>query len=276
MNGCPAMNINVSMAAFPGKRHLDAVRFALEPQGSLIYEGPWGALSTDHIQLVPQCLGVLTEELAQGIAASYPNTRFRLHANARVLREHGFADLSNAAAHGDYFEQAARVHKWVGAGCPQPYSAHSGRRSESSMSEMLDAARRLADLFDAPVAVEGQYPKPVRGRGSIEWSDGEFLVSNWAEYRALFESGVPYALDLSHLNILASATGQRNEGLVKEMLSSERCLECHVSSNDGTGDHHQVLSEAENVWWMPLLAHIGPNCVVFSEGNQLRRRQVPN
>jgi hypothetical protein len=81
---------------------------------------------------------------------------------------------------------------------------------------------------------------------------------------------VPYALDLSHLHILATRTGRRETTLVAEMLACERCIEVHVSDNDGQGDWHQVC--AEPPWWHPLLPHIHPHAVVFSEGNHRRAR----
>ena len=58
--------------------------------------------------------------------------------------------------------------------------------------------------------------------------------------------------------------------LVAEMLACERCIEVHVSDNDGQGDWHQVC--AEPPWWHPLLPHIHPHAVVFSEGNHRRAR----
>ena len=76
---------------------------------------------------------------------------------------------------------------------------------------MIDAAHRLAEWFDAPVAVEGHYPE----RNAHPW-----LISTWEEYAGLRDSGVPYALDLSHLHILATRTGCHETTLVAEMLAS--------------------------------------------------------
>ena len=128
---------------------------------------------------------------------------------------------------------------------------------------MLDNARRCADLFECPVGVEGQYP----AKGD------PWLVSKWTEYRWLFESGVPYAIDVSHLNVLAARTGVRDDALLQEMLACDRCIEVHVSDNDGQGDWHQVCERP--AWWFPLLHHINPNAVIFSEGNHRRRRSTP-
>jgi hypothetical protein len=84
------------------------------------------------------------------------------------------------------------------------------------------------------------------------------------------ESGVPYAIDLSHLHILACHSGVRDDALVRDMLACERCIEVHVSANDGRGDWHQICQRPP--WWWPLLRHINPKAVVFSEGNHRRKR----
>jgi hypothetical protein len=220
----------------------------------------FGALSVEHVQVVPQSTGVFDEPLAEVFRESWPATTFRLHANVRVLGERRVADLSGFDVHRDWFKQAACVHRTLGA---RAYSAHSGLRAQASFDQMLDHARRCAELFDCPVAVEGQYPL----------SGGEpdkFLVSSWAEYEALLDSGLPFAIDLSHLNILAHRSGVVEMTLARELVSSEQCLEVHVSHNDGCGDWHQVCDHRP--WWWELLGHIQPDAVIFSEGNHRRLR----
>ena len=71
--------------------------------------------------------------------------------------------------------EAVSLNKALGA---TVYSAHAGRRREATFTQMLDNARRCADLFECPVAVEGMYPRRAPG------SD-EFLVSTWEEKRQL-------------------------------------------------------------------------------------------
>lgn len=249
--------INISMAAFPGLRHHLAVDQALRAARSgRLREPAFGALSTRHIQLVPQNMGRLDESLAAALCEAYPDVQFRLHANVRLLDRHRIADLSSYAQHADWFAQAARVHRVLGA---KAYTAHSGSRALTSIDDMLDNARRCADLFGCPVGVEGQYPT----------DNDSLLVSSWREYEYVMRSGVPYAVDLSHLTILACKSGNREDALVREMLASPACIEVHLSDNDGRGDQHQICDE--QTWWMPLLPHINPGAVVFSEGNHLRR-----
>lgn len=245
-----------SLACWPGLGHLEAATLAMAGA----FEPLFGALSVEHVQIVPQSAGIFDESLAEVLRASWPGTAFRLHANVRVLHDRRIADLSGFGVHRDWFLQAARVHKVLGA---RVYSAHPGLRAQASMEELLDRARRCADLFDCPVAIEGQYPLPGA-------EPDRLLVSSWAEYRALLDSGVPFVIDLSHLNILAHRTGLVEMTLARELLSSEQCLEVHLSHNDGSGDWHQMCDCAP--WWSELLGQIQPDAVVFSEGNHRRRR----
>ncbi|NKA33292.1 hypothetical protein ACQVRY_13815 [Ralstonia pseudosolanacearum] len=241
------MNACLSLACWPG---LDYGRVP-EVLARTHTEPLFDTLSMAHVQLVPQTVGLLDEARADGLLAVSPATRLRLHANVRVLPRHRLADLSTFDADRDWFEQAARISQRLGA---PAYSAHAGYRRNATLAQVLDNARRCADLFDCPVAVEGLYPD----------RHGAQLVSTWNEYRALFESDVPYALDLSHVNIVAHRFG-REDGLVADMLACERCIEVHVSDNDGTGDWHRVCHKPP--WWYRLLAYRHPDAVVFSEGN---------
>lgn len=247
------MKVHVSLARWPGMRHEAAAALLDAP----IEEPLFGRLSVAHVQLVPQGVGCLSEALADTLREAHPATRFRLHANVQVHPKRRLADLSGFERHRDWFAQAARISRRLDA---PAYTAHAGRRAESPLPTMLEHARRCADLFACPVGIEGHYPVS---------SDG-WLVSSWSEYRAVFESGVPYALDLSHLNILAARSGRRESTLVAEMLACERCIEVHVSDNDGRGDHHQVCTRPS--WWHPLLPHIHPDAVVFSECNHRTTR----
>ena len=228
-------------------------------QAGLLREPALGGINIAHMQLVPQNHGLLDEHLAALLMSIYPQVSFRLHANVRVLTAHRIADIAGLETHADWFAQAAKISKLIKA---PAYTAHSGYRAVATMAQMLDNTRRLGDLFGCPVGVEGQYPT----------MGNELLVSTWDEYEQVFMSGVPYALDLSHLNILAHKTCTREDALVKEMLSCERCIEVHLSDNDGNGDFHQVCDTQP--WWFELLEYVNDNAVVFTEGNHLRKRKT--
>ena len=248
------MKVNVSLASWPMMRHEDALQSALEGVSDPVF----GALAIDHVQLVPQNRGVLTSEHVASLRTRAPQTQFRLHANVRVLPEQRFADLTNAHMHWDYFTQLAVVHRATAAGV---YSAHSGLKAEGSWQDTVNNVQRLEDLLGCPVAIEGQYPstKPMH-------------LSTWAEYEALLHSDLHYALDLSHLHIVATKSRRVELSLTRELLANPRCLEVHLSDNDGKGDWHALCGR--DVWWMQALDAVHADAVVFSEGNQRRTDRV--
>ncbi|MCX8016518.1 MAG: hypothetical protein N2690_01250 [Rhodocyclaceae bacterium] len=249
-----AMKINVSLASWPMARHEDALQSAL----SGVSDPMFGPLAVEHIQLVPQNRGVLTAEFVARLREMAPGARFRLHANVRVLPQHRFADLTNAHLHWDYFLSLAQVHRATGA---TVYSAHSGLKTEGSWQDTMKNVYRLQDLLGCPVAVEGQYPtlKPMH-------------LSTWQEYAALLEADLYYVVDLSHLHIVATQTRRVELNLTRELLANPRCLEVHLSDNDGRGDWHALCGR--HVWWMEALSATHPEAVIFSEGNQRRPERV--
>ncbi|HDR9471849.1 MULTISPECIES: hypothetical protein [Burkholderia cepacia complex] len=252
MNRLPLRPANVSLAAWPGLRFEEAVAEAIDrpPHEPLL-----GTLECNHIQLCPQNRGVLTPELAQDLRHRFPRTRFRLHANVRVLAARRLADLADWNPGDPYWQALAARSQSLAA---LAYTAHAGRRDRCTLSGLFDNARHAAALFNCPVGIEGHYPT----------RDNPYLISDWNEYRVLFDSGVPYALDLSHLNIVSVRTRCREQTMVREMLACERCIEVHLSGNNGTRDEHRVLEQEP--WWWSLLDAIHDHAVIFSEGN-LRR-----
>ena len=250
------MRAQVSLACLPGRPVLEAMRFVAE---SGLIEPVFGVLGTDHVQLVPQSHGCIDDELVDVLLDAFPAVQFRLHANVRLKVGQRLADLANYASHADYFTEAARVSQRLRS---PAYSAHSGRRRNATFAQLVDNTLRCQDLFGCPVAVEGQYPS-ARGE--------ELLVSSWAEYGQLLEANVFFAIDLSHLNILATASGDRSMALVQELVSSPRCLEVHVSDNDGRSDQHKDCDRP--VWWDSVVPFIHENCVVFSEGNHRHNKE---
>lgn len=245
-----APRVQVSLAAFAGKQPHVAMTLAQTASEPLL-----GPLGIEDVQICPQNHGILDLEYVAGLCQAFPQTRFRLHANARVLPSRLISDWSTRDKHPDYWAQLARVSQAFGA---RGYTAHAGRRAEASLAQILDQARRAQDAFGCPTGIEGHYPT----------RDDAFLVSTWEEYRQVFESGVPYAVDLSHLHILAMQSGRKETLLVREMLACERCIEVHVSENDGIRDSHQLL--ASEPWWWSLLACVNPGAVIFTEGLQSR------
>lgn len=241
--------VNVSLAAFPRLGFVQAMELAQ----SGVCEPLLGSLAIDHVQLAPQNSGVLTEELAGQMKVAFPETQFRLHANVRVMPKRQVVDLDRFDTHDPYWQSLARVSRVLDA---PAYTAHAGLRTHATVERVLDNTRRASDLMGCVVGVEGHYPTPR----------GIYLFDSWSDYRTLLESGVPYALDLSHLNIVATQSGTTEVGLVQELLSSENCIECHLSGNNGTRDAHHTLSEPP--WWWPLLKHTNDRCVTFSEGAQ--------
>lgn len=252
------MDVNISLASYPGLRHTAALQTALAEQSAgELAEPALGQISMRHCQLVPQNFGMLDEETCDELQALSPDAAFRLHANVRVLRNHVIADLANFHEQQEWWTTAARLSKRLNA---TGYSAHSGSRKDATLAQMLDNAKAASDLFGIPVAIEGQYPT----------KEGDLLVNSWQEYEQVFKSGAAFALDLSHLNILAHKTKSREMELVREMLAAKQCLEVHLSDNNGTGDWHQVCENKP--WWWELLPSINPKSVVFSEGNRRVRR----
>lgn len=241
---CPAS------AVAPGMAHDESIRYAKDHMDPF-----WGKLDLSHAQLCPQHPTPLSEELIDACRAVSPETAFRLHASVRVTDAgpHAIWDASNAhnPAARAYWRRVGELSAYAGASV---YSLHSGRRRNSGLEGMYSNVRALEDLLQMRVAVEGLYPD----------DNDTWLVSSWGEYAWLLDSGLDFAVDLSHLNILSHRLGQVQFGLLEEMLSSEKCLEIHVSGNDGQDDSHHVLKS--DPWWLSYLRNAHREAVFFTEG----------
>lgn len=242
--------VNVSLAAFPGKSFHEAMALA----ASGVSEPLVGPLQIAETQLCPQNRGIVSLDYAEALKNTYPDTRFRLHANVRVLPDRWVLDLADFDRQPEYWRALSRVNAILSA---PVYTAHAGKRSSTTLHKVLENAQRCADLFGVPVGIEGHYPT----------RSNAYLISTWEEYAQLLSSAAHFAVDLSHLAILAHLTGRREDGLVKEMLSSDRCLEVHLSANDGMHDEHKTLS-GDWPWWWSMLVNINRTATVFSEGVQ--------
>lgn len=247
------MQIYATTACWPGLGYSDAVRRLLAGTEEPLL----GRLDTGQVQICPQNFGLFTQETVATLLALSPATRYRLHANTRVEGKTGHCDVADytPATRAD-FQAMAGASAWLQA---PAYSLHAGRRALCPhLRDLYARTLAIQALFDCPVAVEGLYPAP----GDM------WLISSWEEYRWLFESGLYYALDLSHLAIVARRTRQLDPGLVRDMLACERCLEVHLSDNDGYVDRHEVLRQEP--WWWRHLEAVHAQAVIFSEGNQRR------
>lgn len=251
-------DVNLSLAVYPRWGVAKAMAMAIHEhhQGNLM-EPALGRIKLDHIQICPQNIDHLTEEKIENLRTEYSQHAFRLHANAHVDEKFlisDFADLDRDEIHTAYWQRLAKVGRRLEQ---QAYSAHPGKRTSKPLSWLFDQVRRAEDMMGCKVAVEGMYPCVGR----------PYYLSTWDEYAALLEVDIHYAIDLSHLNILATQDGWR-ESLVCALLSNPRCIEIHVSGNDGHGDQHQVLM-SEPVW-LPMLDYANAGCVIFTEGMRLR------
>jgi sugar phosphate isomerase/epimerase len=228
-----------------------------------LQQAPWGNLLIDEIQVCPQHPFWLTEELLDEMAQTMPATRMRLHATVPVFRRHFVGPLAWWSEESrPYWERVAQLSRHIQA---KAYTFHAGTRENHSFEEMLDQARRFEQLFECPVGIEGLYPDV---RGQHAW-----FVNSWEEYRRLMESGVPYALDLSHMNILAKVSAEIDRSLVLDMLSHPNCIEIHVSDNDGLSDAHRLMRPQTTgaLWWIELLEQAqqsGGMAIVFSESSR--------
>lgn len=244
------MNIHLSLAAYPRHSAHHAMVRAVEERVS---EPFLGRLSLAHVQVCPQNTGVMTEEYVQNLVDAFPGTQFRPHANVRVEYRRQVNDLDTFDPKSSWWLALKRCCEIMRA---PAYSAHAGLRANATMSQVLDNTKRCEDFLGIPVGIEGHYPTPR----------DIYLVSSWAEYEQMLQSGVHFALDMSHLQIVGEQEGIYRLPLMEKLLRSEHCIEIHVSDNDGRRDSHQLM--AMRPWWWGLLKQANPNAIIFSEGTQ--------
>lgn len=219
-----------------------------------------GTLCNEHLQLCPQHPDPVSEKLIDSLQENFPHIQFRLHSDVRLINKRGVTidviDFNEDTKW--YFETLSKFSTRMGA---PVYSLHAGYRKENTLKELFEKAHRIQELFDCPVAVEGHYPA----------GNNKYLLSSWNEYEALYKEGLFYALDLSHLNIVAKKEGW-NYDLTKEMLSSPQCKEIHISFNEGHLDNHMIATDNNMpIWnvWKQMIEQSGSTADIFSEGNQV-------
>jgi hypothetical protein len=244
--------VHISLGAYGRCPHHMAIEQALKgcPADPLI-----GALSTAKLQLCPQNRGRIDSEMVRALRLNHPEIEWRLHANVQVDNQARIVDLCDWRDELYWFAQVSHLSSLLSA---PAYTAHAGRRGKSSLTDVLRYTLEAEQLFGIPVGIEGHYPT----------KHDIWLLSTWQEYQQLLESGVHYALDLSHLHIVATASGRIEWGLVRELLASPKCLEVHLSGNDGSADQHHALGLEGVPWWWSLLTEVNPDAVLFSEGRQ--------
>ena len=250
--GWSAVSPQPATAAWPGVLWEEAIERLAEPD-------------THTVQLCPQSRQVLDEAVVDHLKARWPERRWRLHANPRLWDLPPiFYDASTVSAHFDScFRRLSRLSARLGA---DVYSLHAGRIQNASRAQLLDNIARLEDLFGCPVAVEGMYPD----------RHGSFHVADSEGYQWLLQSGAAMAIDVSHLHIVRCMESGFDEVLLSDLLESERCLEVHLSHNNGRADQHRMLPSEPPWWWSAVCQARArrPELLVFYESNRRQRRQA--
>lgn len=250
--------LNASTASLPGIFMFEAATILHQKP---TYEDLLGPIHTDHMQLCPQNRGYLDEELADQLLEAFPDTRFRLHANVRVLPQIVKWDASDDfKMTRPYFEQMAAISKRLKA---PAYTLHAGYKENCGFDELLDNLARIQDLFgDIPVGVEGLYPLKAKPQH----------MDTWEEYQRVYDCGCFVALDLSHLNLLKPMPF--TQAVLRSWLNDRQTIEIHVSDNDGTRDQHRLISENDEPFWYHAFNESLLDTrytTVFSESNQRDR-----
>ncbi len=215
-----------------------------------------------NIQICPQHIGFISETTTNRIKSKYPTTQFRLHANIRVNTTHrsfdaGFDLLDNL----EYATKIKTIQQQLNA---QIYSYHAPMRHNKSWNEIITNVLKLQDFLGIPTAIEGLYPNS-KNQDDL-WKD------SITAYEQILKSDLFFALDLSHLNIVYEQIDDFNKQqlilLTKEMLQNKKCIEVHISGNDGNHDSHNAIDK--HIWWLDILnkAHLSQDCVIFCESMQ--------
>lgn len=219
-----------------------------------------GVISHEHIQICPQHSGYLDESTLEFLKQTYFETNFRLHSDVRLKNKRGFSiDLSDFSQDTTwYFKTLAHYSKILGASA---YTLHAGKRI-CSLKQLHDKFLYVQEIFgDIQVGIEGLYP----------FGNNKWLISSWEEYEWMAENNISYALDLSHLNIVANKFGT-NSKLIKQLISNHLCIEVHISFNEGHLDNHLIGNEAYYDLFKEyneFLNHKNMDAIIFTEGNQL-------
>lgn len=249
-------------AAFAGYTHQEAV----EKIAAGISEPSLGLVSAGKIQLCPQNRSTLGLEECSFLVAAYPGTEFRVHANTSCGGKFGLHDASSDWGSGAFKEWKSMLKIACALLGAPAYSWHAGRSDRANLSQAIARTLDLEQELGIPVGVEGLYPSEATG----------WLMSSFEDYRTVMGSGARYAIDLSHWQIIARKEGRLELGLLEDLLTHPRCLEIHVSDNDGKRDNHRPL--ARKTFWIDLVSKLQQQQLlaadVFSEGLQASKRST--
>ena len=198
---------------------------------------------------------------------SFPETTFRLHANVRIGPKLRMLDASTFTPETDwYYREIAKYTRYFNS---PGYSFHAGKRVNASLRKMRENVQQIQAYFDCPLIVEGLYPN----------QQDTWLVSTWEEYRWLMESGLYYAIDLSHIHILSVQCRNQQRELLADLLTHSNCREIHISHNCGRKDGHQMIETSvwKELWWREIWLdsmsqRVDDLPAHFTEGNQKGRR----
>lgn len=248
------MKISAASAVAPTFSHARSLELIAESAVDPVA----GPIGMDEVQLCPQHSGTLTEGVVEKLMELYPRTKFRLHASPKVKGDHSRHANVYASNANDNQEQVAATAALSRRLNAPGYSIHAGVRGESSLTQAFDNVRRMADQFGCRVGIEGLYPPSAR--------ENHWLLSTWDEYEQMLNSGIDYALDLSHLNIVAKRERLLDLALSTALIESPQCMEIHISDNNGRADSHRPMTVGAEPWWWDLLVSCQVDAPVFYEG----------
>ncbi len=248
--------ISPASACFPGYPLETAINFLFQKKPAEPFIKKW---NYSNIQLCPQHIGFISEKSATEFLSKYQNTNFRLHANARLFTKlKPFDAGSDIKENEEYIINLKKISTIL---CSNAYSYHAPTSVFFNWGQIRDNVLRLQDFLEIPVAIEGLYPMKKK----TYW-DNSFKI-----YETFFNSDLNYALDLSHLNIayqqMEMAEQKEFTELAIKMINDKKCLEIHISGNDGIHDEHKPIKGDE--WWFNVLQNLkNQNAIIFCESKQ--------
>lgn len=249
-------NISPASACFPGYPLETSIKFLFEKEPTEKFIKNW---NYDHIQLCPQHIGFISEKSAKEFSSKYQNTNFRLHANARLFTKlKPFDAGSNLKENEEYIHNLKKISTIL---CSKAYSYHAPMSDFFNWWGIRDNVLRLQDFLGIPVAIEGLYPMKKK----TYW-DNSLKI-----YETFLNGDLNYALDLSHLNIayqqMKIVEQKEFTELAIKMINDSKCLEIHISGNDGVHDKHTPITGDE--WWFNVLEQLtNQNAIIFCESKQ--------